>query len=100
MMSSIFYGKIKEEKLASWTENKNPYDILESNNRVEKLGGWEFLSYSKTLFSDEVQVDWGSFAYKCTKKQLQELVDITHCEIEFSLLEEDKNLGIVFIEES
>lgn len=27
MMSSIFYGKIKEEKLTSWTENKNPNDM-------------------------------------------------------------------------
>lgn len=59
MMSSIFYGEIKENQLRSWSENKNPYDILIENNRIEKLGGWEFLEIANKLFSDEVQVDWG-----------------------------------------
>ena len=33
MMSSIFYGEIKEERLKNWTANGNPYDILTENNR-------------------------------------------------------------------
>ena len=49
--SSFIYDLFGEYKGKS---KCNPYDILESNNRVEKLGGWEFLSYSKKLFSDEV----------------------------------------------
>ena len=28
MMSSIFYGEIKEERLKNWTANGNPYDII------------------------------------------------------------------------
>ena len=60
MMSSIFYGEIKEDKLKTWSENRNPYDILVENNRVERLGGWDFLFIAKDLFTDEVQVDWGS----------------------------------------
>ena len=43
MMSSIFYGEIKEDRLNTWKENKNPYDILADNNRIERLGGWDFL---------------------------------------------------------
>lgn len=43
MMSSIFYGEIKEDRLNTWKENKNPYDILVDNNRIERLGGWDFL---------------------------------------------------------
>ena len=39
MMSSIFYGEIKEDKLQTWSENRDPYDILVENNRVERLGG-------------------------------------------------------------
>ena len=42
MMSSIFYGEIKEDRLNTWKENKNPYDIL-ADNRIERLGGWDFL---------------------------------------------------------
>lgn len=60
MMSSIFYGEIKEDKLKTWSENRNPHDILVENNRVERLGGWDFLFIAKDLFTDEVQVDWGN----------------------------------------
>ena len=99
MMSSIFYGEIKENQLRSWPENKNPYDILVENNRIEKLGGWEFLEIANKLFLDEVQVDWGSFAYKCTKNQLKKLKDQTGCEINLETLKIGKIYGIVFIEE-
>lgn len=61
MMSSILYGEIKENQLRCWSENKNLYDILVENNRIEKLGGLEFLEIANKLFSDEVQVDWGEF---------------------------------------
>ena len=99
MMSSILYGEIKVNQLRSWSENKNPYDILIENNRIEKLGGWEFLEIANKLFSDEVQVDWGSFAYKCTKNQLKILKDQTGCEINMETLKIGKIYGIVFIEE-
>ena len=101
MMSSIFYGEIKEDRLQTWTSNRDPYDILVENNRVERLGGWDFLFIAKDLFTDEVQVDWGSFAYKCTCKQLQKLVSEMKCEIpKIQELDPDKAYGIVFIEES
>ena len=35
MMSSIFYEEIKENRLNTWKENKNPYDILADNNRID-----------------------------------------------------------------
>lgn len=57
MVSSIFYGEIKEDKLTLWNENHDPYDILKENNRVEKLSGWNFLSIAANLFSEQVQVD-------------------------------------------
>ena len=94
MMSSIFYGEIKEDKLKTWFENRNPYDILVENNRVERLGGWDFLFIAKDLFTDEVQVEWGSFAYKCTRKQLQKLVSEMKCEIpKIQELDADKVYG-------
>ena len=94
MMSSIFYGEIKEDKHKTWSENRNPYDILVENNRVERLGGWDFLFIAKDLFTDEVQVDWGSFAYKCTRKQLQKLVSEMKCEIpKIQELDPDKVYG-------
>lgn len=100
MMSSIFYGEIKKDRLNTWKENKNPYDILADNNRIERLGGWDFLFIADELFTDCVQVDWGSFAYKCTKEQLVELTRKTKCVISgIELLKPEKIYGIVFIEE-
>lgn len=100
MMSSIFYGEIKEDRLKTWKENKNPYDILADNNRIERLGGWDFLFIADELFTDCVQVDWGSFAYKCTKDQLIKLMEKTHCKIsDIEFLNQNQIYGIIFIEE-
>ena len=96
MMSSVFYGEIKEDRLNTWKENKNPYDILADNNRIERLGGWDFLFIADELFTDCVQVDWGSFAYKCTKEQLIELTRKTKCAISgIELLKPEKIYGIL-----
>lgn len=50
MLSSIYYGEIQSDKLVSWNENKDPYNILVENNRVYKLRGWEFLDIDNKLF--------------------------------------------------
>ena len=82
MLSSIYYGEIQSDKLVSWNENKDPYNILVENNRVYKLGGWEFLDIANKLFDNGKQVDWGSYAYQCTKEQLEKLMEQTGCEID------------------
>ncbi len=56
MLSSIYYGEIQSDKLESWNENKDPYNILVENNRVYKLGGWEFLDIANKLFGNEKQL--------------------------------------------
>lgn len=100
MLSSIFYGKIRSDKLASWDENEEPYDILVENNRINRLGGWEFLAIANKLFDNKKQVDWGSYAYQCNKEQLEKLVEQTGCEIEkMNELVYDEIYGIVFVEE-
>ena len=53
MLSSIYYGEIQSDKLVSWNENKDPYNILVENNRVSKLGGLEFLDIANKLFDNE-----------------------------------------------
>lgn len=66
---------------------------------LKNLEAGNFLEIANKLFLDEVQVDWGSFAYKCTKKQLKKLKDQTGCEINLETLKTGKIYGIVFIEE-
>lgn len=100
MLSSIYYGEIRSDKLTSWNENKDPYNILVENNRVYKLGGWEFLDIANKLFDNEKQVDWGSYAYQCTKEQLEKLMEQAGCEIDkINELAFEKIYGIVFVEE-
>ena len=100
MLSSIYYGEIQSDKLVSWNENKDLYNILVENNRVYKLGGWEFLDIANKLFDNEKQVDWGSYAYQCTKEQLEKLMEQTGCEIDkMNELASEKIYGIVFVEE-
>ena len=79
---------------------KDSYNILVENNRVYKLGGWEFLDIANKLFDNEKQVDWGSYAYQCTKEQLEKLMEQTGCEIDkMNELASEKIYGIVFVEE-
>ncbi|NLG05574.1 MAG: hypothetical protein GX567_17385 [Clostridia bacterium] len=99
MMSSIYYGKIKEERLATWQDNSEPYDILVDNHEIHRVGGWSFLDYANANFSDKVQVDWGSFAYKCSGKQLKKFQRKTLCEIEkIENVNDEEIYGVVFIE--
>ena len=75
------------------------FSILVENNRVYKLGGWEFLDIANKLFDNEKQVDWGSYAYQCTKEQLAKLMEQTGCEIDkINELASEKIYGIVFVE--
>lgn len=98
MVSQIMYGRIKDERLQTWESNHDPYDILERNIEIHRIGGWDFLFQDK-LFSDKTQVDWGSFAYKCTKAQLGEMSRNLRCAVPELEEIEDENLGIVFIEQ-
>lgn len=100
MMSDIYYGKIKPDKLAIWETNKDPYEILEERTLIQNLSGWKFLQIAESIFHNGRQVDWGSFAYKCTKQQLLELRDKTHCDIEnLEGLCDTETYGVVFIEQ-
>lgn len=98
MNYQIKVGVIKLDKLETWKENKDPFDILDNCKEIERIDWITFLNVSKELFSDEVQVDWGGFAYKATKNQLKQLIEKYKAEI--NCLEDlpDENLGVVFIE--
>lgn len=100
MMSTLYYGEIRPDKLATWRDNDNPYKILVENHEITKAGGWKFLFDYEKLFFDKVQVDWGSFAYKGTKEQILKLMELVKCERdEVNNLVDCDIYGIVFVEE-
>lgn len=75
MMSDVYFGEIKDERLLTWNENEHPLDILVENIKIDCIGGWDFLAKANETFHDKVQVDWGSFAYKCKKCELIKVVN-------------------------
>lgn len=101
MMSDMYYGIVKPERLATWESNENPYDILEKNSSFVGASGWNFLDRAEKILKDKVQVDWGSFAYKASYQDLVSLRQALKCEIpELESYAEDTEFGVVFIEVS
>ena len=98
MVYKIMVGTIKPEKLQTWNENKEPFDILDERKEIEQINWIEFLSAARRLFTEEVQVDWGSFAFKATKEQLKQLTAEYRATIDNLDNFPDESLGVVFIE--
>jgi len=52
MIYSIRVGPVKAERLETWTENNNPFDILENWCEINGIGWITFLSEAE-VFSDK-----------------------------------------------
>lgn len=115
MMCSAYFGRLSEKRKIKWDNgDDNPYDVLESSICLEGKGH-DLLHAGSDYFKDRIQIDWGSFAWKCTSEGICRFL----CDYKTSLLwlneseeelirkikayiAEDKNaeFGIVFIEEN
>ncbi len=100
MYYEIKVGVIKPDKLETWKENSEPFDILDDWKNINQINWIDFLGAARRLFTDEVQVDWGSFAFKATKEQLKQLTEEFKAKIEGLDELPDENIGVVFIEMS
>ncbi len=98
-MTSLYYGEIKPERLITWTENSDPYDILVERKEITPKAF--FQPYMATeICCDEVKVDWGSFAYKCSKEQLIKLSEVARMNIDgIDNLKDDVIYGLVWVED-
>ena len=100
MVYEIKVGVIKPDKLRTWNENHEPFDILDNPRDINNIDWTEFLAASQKLFTEKVTVDWGSFAFKATKDQLKQLAENYNAKIAGLDGLPDENLGVVFIEMS
>lgn len=115
MMCSAYFGRLSEKRKLEWDNGEdNPYDVLESS--ISLVGkGHDLLRAGSEYFKDRIQIDWGSFAWKCTpeeicgflydyKTKLSWLIESEEELIEKvkAYIAEDINaeFGVVFIEES
>ena len=104
MYYKICYGEISETGRKVWEqEDVSPFDVLIENNEVLFDDSWPgFLGWARKKLHDEVQVDWGSFAWRCTGRDILQLKeDRPRCSIgAYENIEAEKEYGIVFIEMS
>lgn len=109
MMWACYLGEISEEYRNNWTphairpDKKEPdvFDVLATQReimyRLDEVTAGE-------CFTDEIQVDWGGWAYKATKKQAiqyNEKVQRSWYRIPqdaIDSMEDDETYGIIEVE--
>ena len=100
----FLYGEISEAGKQVWDGKEiSPFDILSKNRDIKCIGSWmDALGWARKDLREEVQVDWGSFAWKCFGRDLQKLAERKpRCVIEdFEDIAPEKEYGVVFIEMS
>lgn len=95
MVCNVYFGELVEHPECE----KSPFDVLKWKREL-KIGP-AILSVGDKYFDKAFQCDWGSFVWRCTKKQLEEFQEKEKVEIPgLKELSERTHYGIVFIEMS
>lgn len=101
MMYTIYYGELSESRKETWdTGEDNPYQVLQDTRKISANDWMGFLGVARKHLREEIQIDWGSFAWKATKNELINLCKVPGISARgVKSLEADKEYGVVFIEE-
>lgn len=102
MMVDVFFGELSKERQKDWNfPDDNPYAVLQNDYKIWKAGT-DVLWYGKEYFHDQIQIDWGSFAWKCSIEEFKEYLKYYHLdvpdELDLHTLDKTKQYGMVFIE--
>lgn len=102
MMTDVYFGEISDARKEKWDLNEqSPFNVLKENHKI-----WgahtEILQYGREHFHDMIQVDWGSFAWKCSVEELEAYLIRYNLKltgkIDLRTLDRTKQYGVVFIE--
>lgn len=105
MVYLIEYGEICE----AWAENwghagHDPFEVLKESHAIRYLdsSGWfGFQLWAYECCTDDIEIDWGSRAWKCKGKVLIDLAAKGSAEVnDIESVDPDKTYGVVFIEMS
>ena len=105
MFYDVNYGEIADKYLHNWTsentEFNSPFDILKERYKISFSDTWiDFLYWANSNLPNKINVDWGSFAWKCFGKDILKIkgnfpsATIENCEN----IESGREYGLVFIE--
>ena len=114
MRCSAYFGELSEERKLNWNnEDSNPYGVLKTSINLYAKGH-VLLAHGSIYFHDKIQIDWGSFAWKCTSDEIIKFL-IDHKSVLSWVAKEEDNVikkvkkyiekqgdteyGVIFIEE-
>ena len=66
MVCNVYFGELVEHPECE----KSPFDVLKWKKELKI--GTAILGLGDKYFNKAFQCDWGSFVWRCTKKQLEE----------------------------
>ena len=114
MMCSAYFGELCEERKKNWhCDGTNPYEVLVAPVTLERKGH-KLLDVGNKYFHDRIQVDWGSFAWKCNAEEIIRFLEENKDTLPWLVKDEEEILenvrnyvsergnvdyGVVFVEE-
>ncbi len=108
MLFKIYYGEISEEWNQNWEQKRkekeegDPFEVLKETYDIHCHDWMEFLHWAQSHLNDQINVDWGSSAWRCTGEDLHQLKrELKGTGIQrFKSIQPEKEYGVVFIEMS
>ena len=99
-MYKFVVGTISQQRKENWfCKNDNPYAVWEGAALVERtccIGSWCIASEH---LRDQVNVDWGSIAWRGTREEITELFAACNLQSDgLEQLQENTDYAVVFIE--
>ena len=101
-MYRISIGEISKDRVKNWNlGDDNPYAVIKGKAMYSKTCDIYGIMDCQKYLRDKIQIDWGSWAFKADRKELEDLFKRRNWG--FGLLdkrlENGKDYAVVFIEE-
>ena len=70
-MTDVYIGELTEYTMQHWKDMGDPFEVLEKDNKAGIGLNWiEFMAWANSHLKNKVQIDWGSFAWRCDKDDM------------------------------
>lgn len=91
-MTTAYFGELSESRKCLWDNRENnPYEVLQEPIELTRKSS-NLLTDGKKYFTEQIQIDWGSFAWKSTAEAILNYLDICKSKQCSWLIEDDEKL--------
>lgn len=114
MICTAYFGELNESRKKNWkNDDKNPYAVINMPIILERKGN-ALLIDGDRYFHDKIQIDWGSFGWKCTSQEIIKFLVDHKTTLPWQIKEDERiietvrnyisergdvSYGVVFVEE-